>query len=60
LLGVQQTDCLVFEDAPKGVESAANAKMSAIVITTTHEASEFAEYANVIAFVKDYSTLTIG
>ena len=46
---------MVFEDAPKGVESAANAGMKCIVLTTTHEISEFSEYDNIIAFVDDYS-----
>ncbi|SRR5579871_1653033 len=55
LIGVESKDCIVFEDAPKGVESAANAEMKAIVITTTHQENEFTEYNNVIAFVKDYS-----
>jgi beta-phosphoglucomutase len=54
LLNVEPKDCIVFEDAPKGVEAAANAGMQAIVITTTHEQKEFADYKNVIAFVKDY------
>lgn len=35
-LGVDAKDCLVFEDAPKGVESAWNAGMDAAVILTMH------------------------
>ncbi|HSZ84845.1 MAG TPA: HAD family phosphatase [Puia sp.] len=54
LLHVDPKDCIVFEDAPKGVEAAANAGMQTVVITTTHEQKEFDEYKNVIAFVKDY------
>jgi beta-phosphoglucomutase family hydrolase len=54
LLHVDPKDCIVFEDAPKGVESAANAGMQTVVITTTHEQKEFSEYKNVIAFVKNY------
>jgi beta-phosphoglucomutase family hydrolase len=54
LLNVDPKDCIVFEDAPKGVEAAANAGMQTVVITTTHEQKEFAEYKNVVAFVKDY------
>ncbi|HEY4876611.1 MAG TPA: HAD family phosphatase [Puia sp.] len=54
LLNVEPKDCIVFEDAPKGVEAAANAGMQTVVITTTHEQKEFAEYKNVILFVKDY------
>ena len=54
LLHTEPKNCIVFEDAPKGVESAANAGMQAIVLTTTHEEKEFDAYNNVIAFVKDY------
>lgn len=55
ILGVNPTDCLVFEDAPKGVEAAQNAGMPCVVLTTMHEAHEFSTYTNAIAFVKDYN-----
>ncbi len=54
-LGVSPSDCIVFEDAPKGVEAAANAGMQSVVLTTMHTAEEFAAYNNVIAFVEDYT-----
>jgi beta-phosphoglucomutase len=53
-LGVKPGDCIVFEDAPKGVEAALNAGMPAVVLTTTHQKMEFEPFHNVIAFVKDY------
>jgi beta-phosphoglucomutase len=59
LLGIDPKDCLVFEDAPKGVEAAMNAGMDALVITTMHEQEEFAAYPNVIGFIKDYEYLDI-
>jgi beta-phosphoglucomutase len=34
-------DCIVFEDAPKGVEAAANAGMKAVAITTMHDPRRF-------------------
>lgn len=57
-LGVDPVDCIVFEDAPKGVEAAANAGMKAVAITTMHTADEFNQYNNIIAFTKDYGTLS--
>lgn len=47
--------CLVFEDAPKGVEAAQNAGMQTIAITTLHTREEFAQYNNVIMFIEDYT-----
>jgi beta-phosphoglucomutase family hydrolase len=55
MLEVAPAECLVFEDAPKGVEAAANADMPAVVLTTMHRKEEFAAYNNIIAFVKDYT-----
>jgi HAD superfamily hydrolase (TIGR01509 family) len=53
-LGIDPADCLVFEDAPKGVEAASNAGMNTVVITTMHNMDEFDEYENVVAFIDDY------
>jgi len=54
LLNVEPTDCLVFEDVPKGVEAAQNSGMNAIVLTTTHQADEFKEMQNVLHFANDF------
>jgi HAD superfamily hydrolase (TIGR01509 family) len=54
LLNVSPSDCLVFEDVPKGAEAAANAGMHAVVITTTHEPDEFKHLLNVIHFANDF------
>ena len=53
-LGVLYDECIVFEDAPKGVEAAANAGMKAMVITTMHEANEFSGFANVLDAAPDF------
>jgi HAD superfamily hydrolase (TIGR01509 family) len=58
-LSVLPAECIVFEDAPKGVEAAQRAGMRAVVLTTMHEAHEFATYDNIIRFITDYSALDI-
>jgi beta-phosphoglucomutase family hydrolase len=54
-LGVAPAGCLVFEDAPKGVEAAQRAGMPCVVLTTTHGPEEFDPYPNVLGFVQDYN-----
>ena len=53
-LKVSPKDCIVFEDAPKGVESAQNAGMRSVVLTILHEQHEFDQYKNIVAFGKHY------
>lgn len=55
LLHVAPADCLVFEDAPKGVEAAQHAGMQTVVLTTMHTKEEFAAYPNISAFIADYN-----
>ena len=55
LLNIAPADCVVFEDAPKGVEAAQHAGMKTIVLTTMHTKEEFATYANILTFVADYT-----
>ena len=55
-LGVLYSDCIVFEDAPKGVEAAANAGMKCIVLTTMHTPDEFEQYSNIIGFAGDFTS----
>ncbi|MBF9252827.1 HAD family phosphatase [Pontibacter sp. 172403-2] len=53
-LQTNPADCIVFEDAPKGVEAAQHAGMQCIVITTAHPKEDFKQYDNVLAFIDDY------
>lgn len=59
LLHVTPQECIVFEDAPKGVEAALNAGMKSVVLTTMHRPDEFDAYPNILAFTKDYTATVL-
>ena len=59
LLKVAPQKCIVFEDAPKGVEAAANAGMQTVVLTTMHQEDEFKNHNNILFFIKDYTDQNI-
>lgn len=55
-LGVEPAHCLVFEDAPYGIEAARRAGMQAVAVCTTHTAQELAG-PHVRAAIADYREL---
>lgn len=57
ILGLEPSDCIVFEDSPKGVEAAARAGMKSVVITTMSTPDEFSQYDNVIEYISSYNKL---
>lgn len=59
ILNVTPEKCLVFEDAPKGIEAAENAGMDALCITTLHPEEDFKQYNNVVKFIADYRGLPL-
>lgn len=56
-MGVAAQDCIVFEDAPNGVEAARRAGMRAVALLTMLPAEAFAGYPNVIASAQDFAAL---
>jgi beta-phosphoglucomutase len=57
-LGIDPAHCIVFEDAPLGVQAAQRAGMRAVAITSTMPASAFAGFPNLIRTVSDFRSLT--
>ncbi|MEP6595754.1 MAG: HAD family hydrolase, partial [Ginsengibacter sp.] len=53
-LKIDCKDCLVFEDAPKGVEAAQNAGMDCVAVNSLDLPEEFEKYKNVILIVADF------
>ena len=52
-------NCIVFEDSPTGAEAASRGGALSIIITTTHQAEEFAHLTNIIQFIDNYTNLNI-
>ena len=58
-LGVQPVDCIVFEDAPLGIEAARRAGMRAVALTTTMPADAFTGFDNVLTIVPSFVSVQL-
>lgn len=58
-LQVPLEDCLIFEDSVTGAEAARNAGSKAIIVTTTHDESEFRSFDHILHFISDYREVTL-
>ncbi|HJV60557.1 MAG TPA: HAD family phosphatase [Albitalea sp.] len=59
-LGVAPAECIVFEDAPLGIEAARRAGMPAVALTTTLPDSEFMAFDNIVAIVPDLTAIDLA
>ena len=59
-LGVAPGACVVFEDAPLGVEAARRAGMRAVALTTSLEAEAFLSFDNLLAAVPDFTAFDLS
>jgi len=55
LLNAEPSACIIFEDAPKGVEAADSAGIPCVILTTMHSRNEFRPSGNIAGFIEDYT-----
>ncbi|MEJ7770168.1 MAG: beta-phosphoglucomutase family hydrolase [Chitinophagaceae bacterium] len=58
-LGILPSNCVVFEDVPKGIEAAMRADMKAVVLLTSHKKQDFDGFSNVIKLITDYRSVNV-
>lgn len=59
-MGIPLANCLVFEDTPIGAATAQRAGCVAYIVTTTHMPDEFADFPNILGFIKDFTEVNLG
>ena len=58
-IGVDPSDCLVFEDSLTGAETALRAGCRAIIVTTTHRSEEFAHFPHIVKYIRDFTEVSL-
>jgi HAD superfamily hydrolase (TIGR01509 family) len=58
-MGIAPEDCVVFEDAPVGIEAARRAGMACVALTTTMPSETLAGLPGVLAAVPDYRAVRV-
>lgn len=58
-MGLAPNECLIFEDSVTGAEAAKRAGARSIIVTTTHEVSEFKHFDNIQQFIQDFMGLEL-
>lgn len=58
-LGVEPSDCIVFEDAPPGVESAHRAGMRCVLVNPSVPVAQYPNLEHVLAQASDYNNLEV-
>ncbi len=58
-LGIDPSECVIFEDTPTGAKAAENAGAKVILVTTTHPKEEFETGYNITRFISDFTEVTV-
>ena len=58
-MNVDPSNCIIFEDTPTGALAASKAGCNIIVVTTTHQPSEFSEIPNILKFIRNFEEISV-
>ena len=58
-MGLACADCIVFEDSVTGAEASSRAGAKSVIVTTTHQPSEFQAFENILHFIKDFAEISL-
>jgi HAD superfamily hydrolase (TIGR01509 family) len=58
-LGIDPQECVIFEDTRTGAIAASRAGCKVIVVTTTHQPTEFSDIPEVVKFIQDFTEISV-